>query len=92
MYLQHKSKLLVYSEVKREVVFEEYFEHINGAHSRLLLNCVQIPMEFLKSWVGTQRKVGPRNVLIVGLVRSLLSMSFLSLHHAIPIGKIFLTI
>ena len=34
--LQHKSEVWVYREVKREVGFEEYFEHINGAHSRYI--------------------------------------------------------
>ena len=29
MCLQHKSKLWVYRKMKREVGFEEYFEHIN---------------------------------------------------------------
>ena len=33
-------------------------------------------MGFLRNWVGMLRGVGPRNVLIVGLVRSLLNMSY----------------
>ena len=37
MSLQHKSKLQVYRKVKLEVGFEEYFEHINEASSRLFL-------------------------------------------------------
>ena len=41
-------------------------------------------MGFLKSRVGTRREMGPRNVLIMGLVRSLLSMSFLSVYYTIP--------
>ena len=52
----------------------------------------QVPMGFLRSWVGMLKGVGLRNVLIVGLVRSLLSMSFLSVHHMIPRDKIFWTI
>ena len=36
-----------------------------------------------------QRGVGLKNVLIVGLVRSLLSMLFLSVRHMIPRNKIF---
>ena len=75
--------------MKQEVGFEEYLEHINGAPSKLFLSFVQVPMGFLKRWVGTQREVGPRNVLIMGLVRCLLSMSFLSVHHTIPRNKIF---
>ena len=46
-------------------------------------------MGFLRNWVGMPRGVGLRNVLVVGLVKSLLSMSFLSVHHTIPRDKIF---
>ena len=47
-------------------------------------------MDFLRSWVGTLKGVGPKNVIIVGLVRSPLRMYFLSMHHMIPRDKIFL--
>ena len=46
-------------------------------------------MGFLRNWVGMLRGVGLRNVLIVGLVRSLFSMFFLSGHHTIPGDKFF---
>ena len=36
---------------------------------------------FLRSWVGMLRGAGARNVLIVGLVRSMFSMFFVSVHH-----------
>ena len=45
-------------------------------------------MDFLRSWIGMLIGVGLRNVLIVRLVRSLLSMLFLSLHGTIPKNKI----
>ena len=35
MALQHKSKLRVYRELKREVGFEDYLEYVKGAPSRL---------------------------------------------------------
>ena len=45
----------------------------------------------LTNWVGMLRGVGLRNVLIVGLVRSLSSMLFLSVHRTIPRDKFFWT-
>ena len=33
--LQHKSKLHIYREVKREIGFEEYLEYVRGLPSRL---------------------------------------------------------
>ena len=84
MALRHKSKLCVYKELKRGVEFEEYLKYVKGPPSRLfLLNSVRVPMGFLKNWVGMLRGVGLRNVLILGLVRSLSSMFFLSVHHTI---------
>ena len=74
--------------MKQEVGFEEYLEYINEALLDYFLSFVQVLMGFLKSWVGTRREVGPRNVLIVGHLRSLLSMSFLSVHNMIPKNKI----
>ena len=41
-------------------------------------------MDGLRCWVGMLRGVGPWNVLTVGLVRSLLNVLFLSVHHTIP--------
>ena len=35
MALQHKSKLHVYRELKREVGFEDYLEYVKGEPSRL---------------------------------------------------------
>ena len=46
-------------------------------------------MGFLRSWVGMVREVGPRNVLIVGFVGSLLSTFFLNVQHAITGDKFF---
>ena len=84
MALRHKSKLRVYKELKRGVGFEEYLRYVKGPPSRLFLSSVRVPMAFLRNWVGMLRGVGLRNVLIVGLVRSLLSMFVLSVHHTIP--------
>ena len=56
------------------------------------LSSVRVPMGFLSNWVGILRGVGLRNVLIVGLVRSMLSMFFLSVHNTIPRYNFFLTI
>ena len=83
MVLQHKSKLHICREVKREVVFEDYLEHVKGVASRLFSK-VQLLMGCLRSWVGILIGVGHGCVLIVGLVRSHLSMFFLSFHHMIP--------
>ena len=41
------------------------------------------PMGVLKSWVGMLGGVGPRSILMIGSVSSLLNMFFLSVHHAI---------
>ena len=49
-------------------------------------------MGFLRNWAGVLSRVGLRNVLVVGLVRSLVSMSSLSVHHTIPREKTFWTI
>ena len=92
MALRHKSKLLVYKELKRGVGFEEYLRYVKGPTSRLFLSSIRVPMGFLRNCVGMLRGVDLRNVLIVGLVRSLLSMFFLSVHHTIPRDKIFWTI
>ena len=92
MALVHKSKLRVYKELKRGVGLEEYLRYVKGPPSRLFLSSIRVPMGFLRNWVGMLRGVGLRNVLIVGLVRSLLSMFFLSVHHTIPRDKIFWTI
>ena len=74
----------VYKELKREIGFEDYLEYVKRAPSRLFLTCVQVTMVCLRSWVGILRQVGQRSVLIVGLVRSQLSMFFLNVHRMIP--------
>ena len=89
MALQHKSKLHVYKELKCGFGFEEYLQHVKGPSSSLLFGFVQVPMDFLRSWVGMLKGLGLRNVLIVGLMKSLLSMFFLSVHCMIPRDKIF---
>ena len=47
-------------------------------------------MGFSRNWEGMLRGVGLGNALIVGLVKSLLSMFFLSVHHTIHRDKTFL--
>ena len=49
MALQHKSKLQVYRELKREIWFEEYLEYVKGAPSTLFLSFVRVPMGCLRS-------------------------------------------
>ena len=78
MALQHKLKLFVYRELKQEVEFEDNVEHIKGVYSRLrvklyLATCIH---GLFGSWVGMLKGMGPRNVPVVGLVSSLLSMLF----------------
>ena len=63
-----------------------------GPFPRFLLKFVQVPMHFLRSWVGMLKGMGLRNALIVGLVRSLSSKFFMSVHDMIPRVKIFWTI
>ena len=92
MALQHKSKSHVYKELKQVVGFDEYLKYVKGPLLYCFLCSVQVPMNFLRNEVGMLRGVGLRNVLILGFVRSLLSMFFLSVHHAIPGDKIFWTI
>ena len=87
--LRHKSKLHVYKELKRGVGFEEYLRYVKGPVLDCSLSSVRVPMGFLRNSVGMLRGLGLRNVLIVGLVKSLLSMFFLSVHHTIPRDKIF---
>ena len=67
-------------------------QHVKGPSSRLFLRFAQVPMDFMRSWVDMLRGVGLRNVIFVGLVRSLLSIFFLSVRHMIPKDKNFLTI
>ena len=38
MALQHESKLRLYKELKCDVGFEEYLQHIKGPSSRLFFN------------------------------------------------------
>ena len=45
-------------------------------------------MDFLRHWVGVLRGKGSKYVLVVRLVRSLLSIFFLSVHHSILRRKI----
>ena len=79
MCLQHKSKLQVYWKVKVGGLF---LTNILSTLMEPLLyyfkTFIQVPMGFLKSWVDSQKEAGPRDVLIVGFVRSLLSMSVVS--------------
>ena len=89
MALQHKSKLHVYKELKRVVGLEEYLKYVKGPLLDCFLSSIQAPIDFLRSWIGMLRGVGLRNVLIVGLVRSSLGMSFLSVHYTIPGNKFF---
>ena len=91
LHVQHKLKLLVYNELKCGVGFEEYLQHVKGPSSRLLLK-FRSGTHGLFEELDRHAKggVGLRNVLIVGLVRSLLSMLFLSAHHMIPRDNFFL--
>ena len=83
--LQHNSKLRAHRELKGE----EYLKYLNGAASRLFLSSVWVPMGCLRNWVGILMGMGLKNVVIVGHVRSQLSMYFLNVHHTIPKDKIF---
>ena len=56
MTLQHKSKLCVYKEWKRVVGFEEYFKNLKGPPFGYFLSYVQVPMDFVRSWVGCQEE------------------------------------
>ena len=87
--LQCKSKLCFYRELKQDVGFEEYLEFVKVGHSRL----------FFKFHSGTYGlfkelsivRVGYRNVLIVGLVRSQLNLFFLSVKCIFSREKFLLT-
>ena len=70
MALQHKSKLHVCKDLKWMVGFEDPFYIDFYVPFRYLWTC----------WVGMLIVMGPRNVLIVGHVQSLLSM-FFRVHH-----------
>ena len=93
MALQHKSKLHVYKELKCGVGFEENLKHVKGPSSTctctLRLKFCSGTHGLLRSWVGMLKGASLRNVLIVGLVRSLLSMFFLRVHHMIPRHNFF---
>ena len=68
------------------------FETCKGPSSRLLFKFRSVTHGLFEDLGRHAKGVGLRNVLIVGLVRSLLSMFFLSVHHMIPRDKIFSTI
>ena len=76
MALQYKYKLHIYKELKGEVRLEEYLEYVKGGHARLFLNFVLVLMAFLRNWVCMLIRVGHRNVLIVGPLKSQLSMFY----------------
>ena len=57
--------------------------------SRLLLISAQACVVFLRSCVGMFREVGPVNVIIIGLVRNLLILFFLSGNHMTLRNTIF---
>ena len=92
MALCHKSKLRVYKELKHGVGFEEYLRYVKGPPSRLFFKFCSGTHGLFEELGRHAKRGGLRNVLIVGLVRSLLSMFFLSVHHSIPRGKVFRTI
>ena len=92
MAFRHKSKLRVNKELKRGVGFEEYLRYVKGPPSRLFLKFRSGTRGLFEELGRHAKGVGLRNVLIVGLVRSLLSMFFLSVHHTIPRDKFFWTI
>ena len=52
--------------------FLDFLSSVSGTHG------------LLRNWVGILRGLGLRNVLIVGFIRSLLSMFFWSVHHRLP--------
>ena len=61
MDLQHKSKLCVYKELKCDLGFEEYLQHVKGPSStcRLFLKFRSCTKDFLRSRVDMLRGVGP---------------------------------
>ena len=81
-------------ELKRGVGSGEYLKLVKGPSSRLFVKFSSGTHGVFEE-LGRHAKggwVGLWNVLIVGLVRSLLSMLFLSEHHMIPRDNIFWTI
>ena len=74
--LQHKSKLCLQGIEVWGWVWG-IFETCKGTLFWLLLSFVQVPINFLRSWVGMLKGVGLRNVIIVGLIRILLTMFYL---------------
>ena len=64
-------------ELEREGGFEEYLKYLKGALARLLFKFCSGTHEWDFEELGSHAKeVGPRNVLVVELVRSLSSMFF----------------
>ena len=76
MALQHKSKLRVYRELKQEIGFEEYLEHVKEAPSRLFLKFRSSTHWLLEELGRHDKVVGHMSVLIVVLVRNQFSMLF----------------
>ena len=52
-----------------------------GTYTRSFKKFCWVPMDCLWSWIGMLIRMGRRNVLVVGFVRSQLSMCFMSVHH-----------
>ena len=69
--------------------FEELLKYLKEPSSRPFLKFCPGTNGILRSWVGMLRGVGPRNALIVGLVRSLLSMFLFIMDHTVHKEKIF---
>ena len=65
------------------------FKQVKGLSSRLLLKFRSGTHRPFEELGRHTKRVGLRNVLTVGFVRSLLSMFILSVHHMIPRDKIF---
>ena len=84
MTLQHKPKFPVYKDLKRKIGFEDYLEYVNRAPSRLFLKFHSGTHGLFEELGRHDKGVGHRSVVIVGLVTSRLSMSFLSVYHMIP--------
>ena len=81
MALQQKPKLHVYRELEQKGGFEEYLKYKKDTLLDCFSSSVRVPIDSFRSVVDMLIKVGPKNVLTVEFVRSLLSMFFSSVHH-----------
>ena len=61
-----------------------HIEYVNGTHSKLVFNLHLGTHGLLEESGGHAKGVSHRSVLIVGLVRSHLSMFFSNVHYMIP--------